>query len=180
MNPGSCKGALLTLVVLAVVLSAGSLTTPHLGSAEVAAIAKEFATSHTYILGTYDCDDMSITLANEYRIRGYNVTLMIGNPLVDVNGDLYQINHAWVMVQVNGTWLAVESETGQIPLADSRYYGDIYLVGNFTGEDTFLNYLYYRGWPVQVDDYWAWLNLYKSYRVSGKERYYPMPAGMPA
>jgi hypothetical protein len=170
--------AAMGLIVL-LVAGAGSLATPHQGScAEVAAIAKEFASTHTYVEGSYDCDDMSITLANEFLFRGYNATLMLGNPLENITS-MYRLNHAWVMVEVRGQWLAVESETGEVILADYRYWGERRLVGNFTGESTFLNYLYYQGWPVRVNDYWAWLAVH----LNGDrlrpvaEQFYPVSTG---
>ena len=154
---------ILALVVLVALIalnitpvSGGVLATANHGSyMEVAAVAQEFADTHTYIRGSYDCDDMSITLANEYRYLGYNATLMLGNPNLNITG-MQDINHAWVMVQVQGQWFAVESETGQIIYGDSRYYS---------------------GWPVQVDMYWAWwlvhMNLNNLFPVP--EQFYPVP-----
>ena len=122
---------------------------------EVAAVAQEFAAGHTYIQHVYDCDDMSITLGNRYRFLGYNTTLMLGNPYLNVS-TMQDINHAWVMVQVQGQWFAVESETGQIIHGDPRYYS---------------------GWAVQIDDYWAWwlvhMDLNQLFPVP--EQFYPVP-----
>jgi hypothetical protein len=128
---------LLTLVSLTIVLaSALVLLSPHEESyVEVSTVARNFAATHTYVEHHYDCDEASIDLANEYRALGYNATLMIGNPLEDVHGDLYKINHAWVMINVRGRWLAVESTKGEL---------------NVTSP------LYYNGWPVMVDDYDTW------------------------
>jgi len=153
--------ALSALVALAVlVLTAGSLTTPHRDSyVEVAAVAREFAATHSYVLGEYDCDEASIDLANEYRARGYNATLMLGNPRKPATS-IYQITHAWVLVQVHGQWIAVESTTGeQIPTDP----------------------LYYEGWPVQVDDYWTWVEVHldPDRLRPVPAQFYPVPLGMP-
>jgi hypothetical protein len=173
--------ALVVLVAMVVSATPAGGGAPHQGScSEVAAMAKEFAATHQYVEGSYDCDDMSITLANEYLARGYNATLMLGNPQRNITS-MYDLDHAWVMVSVDGQWLAVESQTGQVILGGYRYWGTWRLVGNWTGENIYPNYLYYQGWPVRVGDYWAWLEVH----LNGDrlrpvaERFYPMPEGLP-
>jgi len=103
--------------------------------ADVAAIAGDFASTHHYALYSYNCDDMSITLANTYLFHGYNATLFLGNFSMNVTVP-QDSNHVWVMVQVQGQWFAVESETGEVILTNTRYY---------------------NGWAIKVQDYWGFL-----------------------
>lgn len=147
--------ALVVIFISAGVLASRMASQRHMDSyIKVSTVAHKFATTHTYVEDVYDCDEASIDLANEYRALGYNATLMIGNPLEDVHGDLYKINHAWVLLQVNGRWIAVESTNGHVNLTSP---------------------LYYNGWPVQVDDYDAWMDRYMNYHNSDKMQSYQVP-----
>lgn len=151
---------LIGLVALTVVaISAGTLASSHMVQPHtdsyvvISTVARNFAATHTYVENVYDCDEASIDLANEYRALGYNATLMIGNPLKPV-ASLLDINHAWVLIEVHGQWLAVESTKGEL---------------NVTSP------LYYNGWPVMVDDYEAWYEEHLRHYNPVPMQSYPVP-----
>ena len=86
-------------------------------------IAEEYHRTHTYSeIDFFVCADMSIDVWNLIKSKGINAQIYAGNINVDIKNIEFEdwnwfnnINHAWVMAEVNPfEWIAVETTGGYL------------------------------------------------------------------
>src|SRR5262249_23077206 len=74
------------------------------------------------------CGDMASDVWNMVRTKGINAEIAIGNVDMDITSRK-QCNHAWVMAELSGTWLALEATGGCVVYStdNKRYYRGYFL-----------------------------------------------------
>lgn len=77
-------------------------------------IAQRYLSTHTYMKGEFDCDDMAVDLWNILRTKGIKSVIAIGN--LEKSGEsLSEANHAWLYVfNADGKVFYLEPTTGKV------------------------------------------------------------------
>jgi hypothetical protein len=108
---------------------------------EVRNIAVEYHRTHTYSLTDFFvCSDMAIDTWNLIKTVGINAKICAGNIDINLTGETYksdfsQMNHAWVLAEVEPfTYIAVETTGGYLVWGNS----------SITNETDVKNQLYYQ------------------------------------
>lgn len=91
----------------------------------VASIAQRYSNTHTYISDdVFDCDNMAQDVWNMLKARGIKSEIVVGN--VDNSSAItfQDINHAWLMVELESGKVAVETTGGYLVYQkdNSNYY----------------------------------------------------------
>jgi len=129
------------------------LTTPPLTENQrkillVETIAKNYYDTHTYQdNNVFDCDNMAQDVWDMLKAKGINAQIQIGNIDMSSPITLKDVNHAWVMAEIEpGSYLAVETTGGYI------VYGET-------------NPNYYKGFSFKdPKNYRTFTELYKTYQ----------------
>lgn len=110
-------------------------------------IAKSYYDTHTYQdNNVFDCDNMAQDVWDMLKAQGINAQIQIGNIEMSSTITLEDVNHAWVMAEIEpGKYLAVETTGGYI------VYGET-------------NPNYYKGFSFKdPKNYRSFTELYKNY-----------------
>jgi len=114
----------------------------------VETIAKNYYDTHSYQdNNVFDCDNMAQDVWDMLKAKGINAQIQIGNIDISSPITLKDVNHAWVMAEIEpGSYLAVETTGGYI------VYGDT-------------NPNYYKGFSFNdPKNYRTFTELYKTYQ----------------
>ncbi len=114
-------------------------------------VAKEYYNSHTYTTNNvFDCDNMAQDIWNMLKTEGINAKIVIGNTELGSSCTIEDINHAWVLAEVDPeTWLAIECTGGYVVYDDNYYTGIMF--SNPKNYRSFLDI--YTDWEFQYQDY---------------------------
>jgi len=122
-------------------------------------IAEDYHDTHTYSeTDLFVCSDMATDVWNMIETRGINAQIVIGN-LGNPDANIFECNHAWVLAEVDGGWVAVETTQGYL------VYGS-----TTAGENIIRNDAYYRGFffdnPRELKEF---TDLQKEYNTKVKD-----------
>lgn len=126
-----------------------SLTEKQTKKLLVETIAKNYYDTHTYQdNNVFDCDNMAQDIWDMLKAKGINAKIQIGNIDKSSPITLKDVNHAWVMAEIEpGNYLAIETTGGYI------VYGET-------------NPNYYKGFSFKnPKNYRSFTELYKTYQI---------------